>query len=59
MQENKANIYKVRYRPKMGYPRDLLPNNKIHVRKTLGKQFGTLDCALLGTTESLLEKLVK
>ena len=59
MQENKANIYKVRYRPKMGYPRDMLPSNKIHVRKMLGKQFGTLDCALLGTKQSLLEKLVK
>lgn len=59
MQENKANIYKVQYRPKMGYPRDMLPDIKTYFRKILGEHFGTLDCALLGTKQSLLEKLVK
>jgi len=59
MQENKANIYKVQYRPKLNYPRDMLPSEKFTIRKILCQQFGTLDCALLGTKQSLLEKLVK
>lgn len=59
MQENKANIYKVPHRPKMSYPKDFLPGKKISNRKILSNQFGTLDCALLGTKQSLLEKLVK
>lgn len=59
MQENKAHIYKVPHRPKMNYPRDLLLGEKCINRKRLASQFGTLDCALLGTKQSLLEKLVK
>jgi hypothetical protein len=59
MQENKANIYKVPYRPKMNYPRDILPIEKLSNRKKIASNFGTLDCALLGTKQSLLEKLVK
>jgi hypothetical protein len=59
MQENKANIYKVPYRPKMGYPSDILSEEKYSNRKRFAFQFGTLDCALLGTKQSLLEKLVK
>ena len=59
MQENKANIYKVPYRPKMGYPSDILPEEKYANRKRVASEFGTLDCALLGTKQSLLEKLVK
>ena len=59
MQENKANIYKVPHRPKMGYPSDILPIEKFKNRRALASEFGTLDCALLGTKQSLLEKLVK
>ena len=59
MQENKANIYKVNYRPKMGYPSDMINVEKYTNRKALASEFGTLDCALLGTKQSLLEKLVK
>ena len=59
MQENKANIYKVLHRPKMGYPGDILSQEKYWNRKKLSVLFGTLDCALLGTKQSLLEKLVK
>lgn len=59
MQENKANIYKVPYRPKINYPSDILPIEKLSNRRSLSSYFGTLDCALLGTKESLLEKLVK
>jgi hypothetical protein len=59
MQENKANIYKVNHRPKMGYPSDILLKEKFQNRKRLASQFGTLDCALLGTKQSLLKKLVK
>jgi hypothetical protein len=59
MQENKANIYKVPYRPKMNYPSDILPIEKLSNRRSLSSHFGTLDCALLGTKQSLLEKLVK
>lgn len=59
MQENKANIYKVSYRPKLPYPKDFAPSETCHTRKILAAQFGTLDCALLGTKQSLLEKLVK
>ena len=59
MQENKANIYKVPHRPKIGYPSDILPMEKFKNRKALASEFGTLDCALLGTKQSLLEKLVK
>jgi hypothetical protein len=59
MQENKANIYKVPHRPKISYPSDILPEDKYINRKRFAFQFGTLDCALLGTKQSLLEKLVK
>ena len=59
MQENKANIYKVPHRPKMSYPSDIMPGDTYSNRKRLSVQFGTLDCALLGTKQSLLEKLVK
>ena len=59
MQENKANIYKVPHRPKLSYPKDFAPPQKYHNRYLLSSQFGTLDCALLGTKQSLLEKLVK
>jgi hypothetical protein len=59
MTKNKSQIYKVAHRPKMSYPQDLLSREKISFRKMLSSQFGTLDCALLGTKESLLEKLVK
>jgi len=59
MQENKANIYKVPQRPKIGYPSDILSKEKFSNRKRIASEFGTLDCALLGTKQSLLEKLVK
>jgi len=59
MQENKANIYKVPHRPKLSYPKDFAPPDIYHNRHLLLSQFGTLDCALLGTKQSLLEKLVK
>lgn len=59
MQENKAAIYKVAHRPKMPYPMDMLPKSSWSFRRMLSNQFGTLDCALLGTKQQLLEKLVK
>ena len=59
MQENKAKIYQIPHRYKLGYPNDLLPRNKLAFRKMLASQFGTVDCALLGTKQQLLEKLVK
>jgi hypothetical protein len=59
MQENKANIYKISHRPKLGYPIDFVSPQTHHKRRLLSSQFGTLDCALLGTKQSLLEKLVK
>jgi hypothetical protein len=59
MQENKSSIYKVPHRPKIGYPSDILPLDKHLNRRALAYYFGTLDCALLGTKQSLLEKLVK
>jgi hypothetical protein len=59
MQENKANIYKVSHRPKLGYPKDFVSQQTIDKRRLVSFQFGTLDCALLGTKQSLLEKLVK
>ena len=59
MQENKANIYKIAHRPKLIYPNDILSARSTEFRKILVTQFGTMDCALLGTKESLLEKLVK
>ena len=57
MQENKAAIYKTSPRPKFLYP-DMFfgPETK---REPFIKNFGTLDCALLGTKELLLKKLVK
>jgi hypothetical protein len=59
MQENKANIYKVPHRPKLNYPKDFISPQTYHNRYLLSSKFGTLDCALLGTKQSLLEKLVK
>lgn len=59
MQENKAAIYQVAHRPKMSYPCDLLPASSMKNRKILVENFGTLDCALLGTKQQLLKKLVK
>jgi hypothetical protein len=57
MSENKSLIYKNKHRPKM--------LNSVHQRylpayiEKLACKFGTLDCALLGTKEELLSKLVK
>lgn len=59
MQENKAQIYKVAHRPKIAYPQDMLDKDSFNRRKGLSQTFGTIDCALLGTKDSLLEKLVK
>jgi hypothetical protein len=59
MQENKAKIYKVAHRPKMYYPLDIVDSQTHHNRSRLSKTFGTLDCALLGTKQKLLENLVK
>lgn len=59
MQQNKAKIYGVPHRPKISYPLDMVSDAKFYNRRALASQFGTLDCALLGTKESLLEKLVK
>jgi hypothetical protein len=58
MQQNKANIYKVEHRPKINYPQ-LVTGTSLGNRFKLLAKFGTLDCALLGTKQSLLEKLVK
>lgn len=57
MQENKAEIYNTSLRPKIPYHTNFF--KKGHERAQLAKTFGTLDCALLGTKEALLEKLVK
>jgi len=59
MQENKAKIYKVTHRPKIAYPPDFLLPRFAYNRDAISRQFGTIDCALLGTKQSLLEKLVK
>lgn len=59
MQENKAKIYQVPHRYKLGYPADLLSSQSFGNRKHLSLKFGTLDCALLGTKETLLAKLCK
>ena len=57
MQENKSEIYKTSLRPKIGYPPGYY--KKSTQREQVIKNFGTLDCALLGTKEALLKKLVK
>ena len=57
MQENKAKIYQVLARPKMGYPLDLVA--AVPHRPTTARKFGTRDCALMGTKQLLLDKLVK
>jgi hypothetical protein len=57
MQENKSAIYGTPLRPKISYPPNFL-NNSPH-RVSIANTFGTLDCALLGTKQSLLQKLVK
>lgn len=59
MQENKAQIYQVAHRPKMYYPVDMIEPERMQQRSKLFSQFGTLDCALLGTKQELLAKLVK
>jgi len=59
MQENKAAIYKVTHRPKIAYPCDLLPKAQANNRRVLASRFGSLDVALLGSKQTLLEKLLK
>lgn len=58
MQENKAKIYQVSHRPKRGYP-DMLSMQRNGHRKKIASQFGTVDCGLLGTKETLLASLRK
>lgn len=57
IQENKAAIYGTSPRPKIGY-RSNFPKY-LHNRHLLARSFGDRDVAMLGTKQSLLEKLVK
>lgn len=59
MQENKAAIYKVTHRPKIAYPCNLLPRPQWLNRRALSSRFGTVDVAMLGTKQALLDKLLK
>lgn len=58
MQENKAAIYGTSLRPKFSYNKKQFLTNYEN-RITLATSFGSRDCALLGTKQSLLQKLVK
>lgn len=57
MQENKAAIYNTSLRPKILYDKQFFDYAK--ARGQTVDSFGTLDCALLGTKDTLLKKLVK
>ena len=57
IQQNKVAIYNTSSRPKISYSKDFFEYAKR--RGQIVDSFGTLDCALLGTKQSLLEKLVK
>jgi len=59
MQQNKSLIYKVAYRPKMGYSTNMLSLTCAGNRALLAKKFGTRDCVLMGTKQTLLDKLLK
>jgi hypothetical protein len=59
MQQNKSKIYKVPYRKKYLYCDDFIPQSNLILRNTLKANFGTIDCALLGTKQYLLDKIVK
>ena len=58
MQENKAEIYDVSPRPKMLYPADFYPEKITKMHHGLASKWGTRDCALLGTKQELLKKLI-
>lgn len=59
MTENKSLIYKTSYRPKFSYPENFFTEVQYSVRSTLNRKWGTRDCALLGSRESLLSQLLE
>jgi hypothetical protein len=59
MQENKSAIYKTSPRPKFGYTANFFTEFQNAARKALMKQWGTVDCALLGNKEQLLAQLLE
>jgi hypothetical protein len=59
MQQNKSLIYKVAHRPKMGYSTNMLSLASSGPRALIAKKFGTRDCVLMGTKQTLLDKLLK
>ena len=59
MQQNKSLIYNVSHRPKMAYSTQMLSWSSSNNRYLLAKKFGTRDCVLMGTKQTLLDKLLK
>jgi len=60
MTENKSIIYKTSCRPKFSYPRNFFPGDQGTIRKAIANsKWGTIDCALLGTKEQLLSRLLE
>lgn len=59
MQENKAKIYNTAHRPKFTYHLDVFNPAVQKVRTECKKHWGTRDCALLGSRESLLSQLLE
>lgn len=58
--DNKSRIYNTSPRPKFTYPSDFFSCQQAHVRLMLAEQkWGSVDCALLGTKQMLLDQLVE
>jgi hypothetical protein len=59
MCDNKSRIYNTGPRPKFVYPENFFPAKQITFRNLLTEQkWGTIDCALLGDRETLLDRLL-
>lgn len=60
MTENKSSIYKTAHRPKFVYPDNFFPGQQIIARKAIANsKWGSIDCALLGSKEHLLSRLLE
>lgn len=58
MTQNKSKIYKTNPRPKFSHAMDMLPLVQMKIRTRLGNSWGTQDCAVMGSRQDLISRLL-